>query len=640
MWIKGNTSSCEEPAVDGDDYSRGRSASASGLSSSYAGNHGAGGYSGRVYSVGGLGGGGHGLGGHGGDDGDDGNKRNRRVVPGSFATYQSDEDEEDESADEDDYGLPSGLPPAQTQTQFDDDDVPLARSIPTALKAQQSIRIKDREARDKRRKEREIRALARDQQRQHQAAINSSSIPTQEAAPNVARPARITSASQKPTSSFAIDDLTRKLENVQTRGRPDSRPSPPSADAASRFNAVLSKDVATSAPPIRTLRPMRSFHRPGSSQKVSDTPPLPISAEARLTRSTTRGRARSTASREDPSSTIASQARAIPISTPVDEPGTAKVERKRTVKSADGIKSARTSTEHSRPPPPLPAPAEVIARQNHAKITLTQQRVFIGDRQRFVVVEISSSTSAGEVVRMVEAQGAFKEWRGSGGWMLFEIAQDFGMERPIRSFELLSDVEASWNKDKLVNVFLLKLTPLASILSRSALPSSSPTHSGYVEWESKRGKWNKRYLMLKEHSLWLSKRDNGRDEIMLCSLSNFDAYQITRLVRAPKDFTFAVKSTDNLSFFENTADYLHIFSCKTDAGEKWMEKILLARSYILHQERNILFKAPAKAHQKSPPPQTVSTGLSRSLTKRAGATQPLVNVNPGNLFEPGSLLHG
>lgn len=99
--------------------------------------------------------------------------------------------------------------------------------------------------------------------------------------------------------------------------------------------------------------------------------------------------------------------------------------------------------------------------------------------------------------------------------------------------------------------------------------------------------------MLKEHSLWLSKRDNvktyvyspilyshylqGRDEIMLCSLSNFDAYQITRLVRAPKDFTFAVKSTDNLSFFENTADYLHIFSCKTDAGEKWMEKILLAR---------------------------------------------------------------
>jgi len=221
--------------------------------------------------------------------------------------------------------------------------------------------------------------------------------------------------------------------------------------------------------------------------------------------------------------------------------------------------------------------------------------------------------------------------------MLFEIAQDFGMERPIRSFELLSDVEVSWNKDKLVNVFLLKLTPLAAVLSLSTLPSFSPTHSGYIDWESKRGKWNKRYMMLKEHCLWLSKRDSGRDAVMLCSLSNFDVYQITRLVRAPKEFTFAVKSTDNLSIFENTADYLHIFSCRTDAGEKWMEMILLARSYVLHQERNIL--SSSRAHPKSPPAQTVSTSLSHSATKKAPQHQTLVNVNPSNVFEPGSLLH-
>ncbi|KAE9394891.1 hypothetical protein BT96DRAFT_827087 [Gymnopus androsaceus JB14] len=343
--------------------------------------------------------------------------------------------------------------------------------------------------------------------------------------------------------------------------------------------------------------------------------------------SKTRARARSAASREDPAT--APQIRAPHPSTPADTP-TQKLERKRTTKAVEGTKSARTSNEHKRAPV-LPAPADVIARQNNAKVAVSQQRIFIGDRQRFVVVEVSPATSAGDVLRMVEAQGALKEWRGSGGWMLFEIAQDFGMERPVRSFELLSDIEASWNKAKTVNVFLIKLTTLAPILSRSALPSSSPTHFGYVEWESKRGKWNKRYLMLKDHSLWLSKRDNGRDEVLLCSLSNFDAYQITRLVKAPKDFTFAVKSTDSLSFFENTADYLHIFSCRTDVGEKWMEKILLARSYVLHQEKNVLFQTP-----KSPPK---TEGLSRSLTKRPGAPQPLVNVNSGNVFEPGSLLH-
>ena len=63
----------------------------------------------------------------------------------------------------------------------------------------------------------------------------------------------------------------------------------------------------------------------------------------------------------------------------------------------------------------------------------------------------------------------------------------------------------------------------------------------------------------------------------LCSLSNFDAYRVTRIHRAPKPFVFAVKSTDNLSFFENTADYLHSFACSEKEGMIWMEKILVAR---------------------------------------------------------------
>ena len=40
-------------------------------------------------------------------------------------------------------------------------------------------------------------------------------------------------------------------------------------------------------------------------------------------------------------------------------------------------------------------------------------------------------------------------------------------ERPIRTFELLADVQASWNKDKMVNLFVMKMTPLAVPLSRN-----------------------------------------------------------------------------------------------------------------------------------------------------------------------------
>lgn len=51
---------------------------------------------------------------------------------------------------------------------------------------------------------------------------------------------------------------------------------------------------------------------------------------------------------------------------------------------------------------------------------------------------------------------------------------------------------------------------MLTVMSLKAIPSASPTFSGYVEWEIKRGKWTKRWMQLREHSLYLSKRDNVR----------------------------------------------------------------------------------------------------------------------------------
>lgn len=63
----------------------------------------------------------------------------------------------------------------------------------------------------------------------------------------------------------------------------------------------------------------------------------------------------------------------------------------------------------------------------------------------------------------------------------------------------------------------------------------------------------------------------------MCSLSNFDAYFVTRRHKSPKAFAFAIKSTDHLSLFENAADYCHVFSCNPKDGEAWMQSILIAR---------------------------------------------------------------
>ena len=83
-------------------------------------------------------------------------------------------------------------------------------------------------------------------------------------------------------------------------------------------------------------------------------------------------------------------------------------------------------------------------------------------------------------------------------------------------------------------------------------------------------------MQLREHSLWLSKRE-GKEQVLLCSLSNFDAYIVNRNHRAPKPFAFSVKSTDSLTFFENASDYVHNLACNEREGKVWMEKILVAR---------------------------------------------------------------
>lgn len=108
-------------------------------------------------------------------------------------------------------------------------------------------------------------------------------------------------------------------------------------------------------------------------------------------------------------------------------------------------------------------------------------------------------------------------------------------------------------------------------------------------------------MELRQHSLFLSKRETvrpglrhilscvspvqqGKDQVMLCSMNNFDAYVVIRNPKAPKGFVFAVKSTDNISYFESTTDYIHMFSVPEKDGVHWLESILLARVRTLHHD--------------------------------------------------------
>ncbi|KAF8319073.1 hypothetical protein DL93DRAFT_2053897 [Clavulina sp. PMI_390] len=256
------------------------------------------------------------------------------------------------------------------------------------------------------------------------------------------------------------------------------------------------------------------------------------------------------------------------------------------------------------------------AKNNASNVPGVDHRIFIESKQKYVKVRITAQTRAADVLARVSSmpggllRGPNSDERAIGGWMLYEVAVDFGMERPVREYELVVDVLGTWPAGAAgvgaqVNYLIIKRSGLRGALSMKHLPKSSPIHEGTVQHESKKGKWSKRSLKLREHSLFIAKKDvcrfPGKDEVHLCSLSNFDGYYVTKPHRAPKNFVFAVRSTDNLNMFENPSDSVHIFSCEAAEGERWLEKILLARSYVLRQERTILFESPSSPAAPKPP---------------------------------------
>ncbi|KAI9465523.1 hypothetical protein BJY52DRAFT_1113388 [Lactarius psammicola] len=602
--------------------------------------------------------------GRGGGGGGDDRRRDERdwKVASAFSTPSDSESEESEEDTRHPAQQSHLTAPAEVSSSGD--DVPLAQSIPTALRAQRTIRQQVRDEKDERRR---LRALRRQQQpqqherqqtptqvlpdetlRHHTMMASSTQHVSAQPAPSSSRTTRSRTRTlpSNTTRPVVAEDLARRLRDIQDtsasssllpRHHPSPSDSTPHSDQPvrrpwdhARIPSVNGQD--------RTVRPSRSFHRPNTADTTQvQSVPVPVPP---LTHDMHRlGRSATTASRPT--------RQHDPFETSRSAPSAHKSSRR--PQTSDGHGPSTTPFNSSvfqrvaAPSTDTPDPSshsQAISKET--KQVSWQQRIFVVDLQRFNTLTMSPSTTAKEVIDVLERQGQLANWVGVGGWMLFEVSQDFGMERPIRHFETVSEVINSWDKDKSVNLLVAKKTPLATLLHLSAIPSSSPVFSTYVEWESKPRKWSKRWLELREQGLWLSKKDNGKDETFLCSLANFDAYLVTRTHKPPKPYVFAVKSTDNLSFFENAADYVHVFCCSEKDGKKWMESVLLARSYFINQDRNTLVVAGAHASGV-----TSGKSLSRSGTRKGSRNvqQPLVQVSAPTTsatqaytFEPGSLL--
>ncbi|KAF9986133.1 hypothetical protein BGZ65_008690 [Modicella reniformis] len=247
--------------------------------------------------------------------------------------------------------------------------------------------------------------------------------------------------------------------------------------------------------------------------------------------------------------------------------------------------------QQSASPNPLSAPAAAVPVTQR----LVATRIYIQTETDFKSVNLAPNTTALDVLHMLQQRGTFGEpgdSRYHDRWTVFEYSKEFLIERPLRDFEIVLDVIKTWEVDK-DNKMICKSFPARNELSASevirlvgpvGLTSFIRPH-GWVHLETKKGKWNKRYLHITDTAVYHSKDNQFNGESMLCMLRNFDvhAVQVPRK-KAPTKFGFALKSSDSVHMFETPEDdYIH-YVC-TDSGDslrEWLAGLRAAKGMFMY----------------------------------------------------------
>ncbi|TKY89720.1 hypothetical protein EX895_001505 [Sporisorium graminicola] len=251
-------------------------------------------------------------------------------------------------------------------------------------------------------------------------------------------------------------------------------------------------------------------------------------------------------------------------------------------------------------------------------------KVFILSRQRFTVVEVPVSARARDLALEVVERERLPMDDSKGGWVVFDCSAQLGIERPLREYEMITDV-VNVRAHPRTDYFLIKRTELSPYLSIRSVPSSSPALAGWVYVQDRKKKWNKRWLELRDHGLYHAKNEKGKDETTICQISTFDVYLVdSSAIKMPKANGFALRSQDPITMFEKPEqDYMHYF-CLTDpaAHRDWVRAILNARTYILRQEKAVLFQVDSPTSQDL----GAAGGLSRKVTSRRPNGRPAATV--------------
>ncbi|BEI96271.1 hypothetical protein CcaverHIS631_0112200 [Cutaneotrichosporon cavernicola] len=312
----------------------------------------------------------------------------------------------------------------------------------------------------------------------------------------------------------------------------------------------LERVAVKNAPPI----PSRALRPPPCERSDSGTPSL--------SRSTTVGRSASGHSARSGASgqripSDGDRSAALSRATSINSQAT----RKRSQSNAGRMPMPTTPTE--------PTPAR--------RSTAVRCMVVRGSDARPINLDAFPETTARDVLMTARARGDIAE----GNWVVVESFAELGLERQVREHELiLSGVLKGWDATA-PNVLVLREMPAHNVWTRN-IPDTPPMVCGWVQLETKPGKWAKKWLDVRGGQVFLSKNEKGKDEVHISTLFT-DVYTVRKSRQAPMPYTFALKRLDAAASFQNPAEYISFLATDDALGWKLHSAIFASRSVAMAQ---------------------------------------------------------
>lgn len=388
----------------------------------------------------------------------------------------------------------------------EDDDKPLAQAHPEAMQAQKSLRLKEKE-RTKRGKS--SRAIVQGQvsgspkhMGDHSQAVDgtasqavSRSASAREPTAYQHRPLprkKNTAPAEAARNPFGFtrDELSHKSKALdlnksrtgslkQDQKRPESSGSRPHAlllpqtdEHVKRRNRANGKQEL--APPLAPFVQDSVLTMSEASEDDDDVVPL---------RANTSGHSHSSANRR--------------VHTPLAPLPSTLDRAPSTIHPSPIIPSMSTAV------PAISAPAEVAAVNKPAYHS--KQRIYINDPQHHSIFDIDERTTAVNVLAQLRAKNAISD---NPAYVVVEMWRTLGVERAVRDYEFLQDCIESWGNDANSSLFLVKKSNLASWTREAAVQGNAAAAAGaWVQMETKRGKWSKRWLEVRNQGVFIGKSE-------------------------------------------------------------------------------------------------------------------------------------